>query len=573
MKNHHTKVFSGRPAAQGIGIGTVWTLRDETSTVHPEKIADKDVKKHYEKFTKARELVKSEYEKLKFLPDDDEIQEIIDAQIQTLFDPEVDSSVKSKIEDEHLAVDYAIFSTFNDYIELMENSGTTWAKDRTIDIVSIRDELIRATKEKKKEYTVKKGEIVFAEEISPTDMVHLSRLNIAGIVMEKGGLTSHAVILSQSLGIPCVINVHWNRYNIQEGSSAILDGTAGQVIINPSWKQKEEYKHRKEDELKRFEKALEWAKKPDRTGCGSEFTLRANIEFLEELPRLTTHGAKGVGLLRTETILFGSEDFNVMKQVEFYRKVIEASSPHSVTIRLFDAGGDKIINDSGFEDNPFLGWRGIRMLLDKKKLLKNQLEAIYRVSGQFHGKVKILIPMVSRLEEIRSVKKACSEVQNELSRKEIPYDENLKIGVMVEVPSIALMSDHVAKYVDFFSLGTNDLTQYTLAVDRGNEKISYLFDSFHPAVWKLIEITKKAADNHDIPVTVCGEMASKPEAAACLLGMGIKDLSMNTGSIPAVKSVLCTHSKEEMRNLSDKILHSEELDEVYKHLEGWRAVY
>lgn len=573
MKDFHTKVFSGRPAAHGIGIGKVWTLRDDSSTVHPEKIAESDIEKHLEKFHKARELVNNEYEKLKHIPEDDELEEIIDAQIQTLYDPEVTSSVKSKIEKDNFAVEYAIFSTFNDYIQLMENSGSTWAKDRTIDIVSVRDELIRAAKEKKKGYSVKKGEIVFAEEISPTVMVQLSRINIAGIVMEKGGLTSHAVILSQSLGIPCVINVHWNRYNIHNGSDVIIDGTTGQVIINPTWKQKEEYKRRKEDEQKRFEKALEWAEKPDKTECGSEFTLRANIEFLEELPRLNTHGAKGIGLLRTETVLFESVEFNIEQQVEFYGKVLEAAGQNSVTIRLFDAGGDKMLEDSEFEDNPFLGWRGVRMLLDKRKLLKNQLEAIYRVSGHFKGKVKILIPMVSRVDEVRSVKEVCKDVMNNLARKDIPFDENISIGVMVEVPSIALMSEFVARHVDFFSIGTNDLTQYTLAVDRGNEKISHLFDSFHPAIWRLIKITKESADKHNIPVALCGEMASKPEAAACLLGMGINDLSMNTGSIPAVKSVLCSHTYKEMKELSDQILETEELSQVHELLEDWRALY
>lgn len=572
MKDFQTKVFSGRPAAQGIGIGKVWQLKEAETTVHPRKISESEVEKNVEKFLSARELVSNEYEKLKYIPEDGDLEEILNAQIQTLYDPEVTSSIKSKIEDEHFAVEYAIFNTLNDYIQMMENAGSSWARDRTIDIVSIRDELIRATKEKKKGYAVKEGEIVFAGEISPTVMVQLSRIKIAGLVMEKGGLTSHAVILSQSLGIPCVINVHWNRYNINNGSDVIIDGTTGQVIINPTWKQKEEYRRRKEDEKKRFEKALEWANKPNKTTCGSEFTLRANIEFLEELPRLNTHGAMGVGLLRTETVLFGTEEFDVDQQVKFYSKVLEATQDESVTIRLFDAGGDKLLDDSEFEDNPFLGWRGVRMLLDKKKFLKNQIEAIYRVSRKDKGKVKILIPMVSRIEEIRSVKKMMDQVKEELLRENIPFDETIPLGVMVEVPSIALMAEHVAKHVDFFSIGTNDLTQYTLAVDRGNEKISHLFDSFHPSIWKLIKMTKDAADKHNIPVTICGEMASKPEAAACLLGLGINDLSMNTGSIPAVKSVLCSHSFDEMNKLSEQVLQAEDLNEVHKLLDGWRVL-
>ncbi|MDZ7718994.1 MAG: phosphoenolpyruvate--protein phosphotransferase [Balneolaceae bacterium] len=572
MKDVHTKVFSGRPAAQGIGIGKVWQLREADTNVHPQKISESQVEENIQKFLKARELVCTEYEKLKYIPEEDDLEEIINAQIQILYDPEVTSAVKQKIEEEHFAVEYAIFNTLNNYIQLMENSGSSWAKDRTIDIVSIRDELIRATKEKKKGYAVKEGEIVFAGEVSPTAMVQLSRNKIAGLVMEKGGLTSHAVILSQSLGIPCVINVHWNRYDIQNGSDVIIDGTTGQVIINPSWKQKEEYKRRKEDERKRFEKALEWAKKPNKTTCGTEFSLRANIEFLEELPRLNTHGAEGVGLLRTETVLFESDEFDVDKQIAFYSKVLEAVREHSVTIRLFDAGGDKLLEDAEFEDNPFLGWRGVRMLLDKKNFLKNQIEAIFRVSGKFDKEVKILIPMVSRMEEIHSVKQVIEEVKANLLEQEIPFNENIQLGVMVEVPSIALMSEQVAQHVDFFSIGTNDLTQYTLAVDRGNEKISHLFDSFHPSIWKLIKMTKDAADKHNIPVAICGEMASKPEAAACLLGLGIKDLSMNTGSIPIVKSVLCSHSYKEMHELSEKVLSAKDLDEVHELLDEWRVL-
>ncbi len=571
MKELQPKILSGRPAAQGIGIGKIWILSDENKPVHPEKINKKDVSKHLEKYSNAKVVVTEDYERVKRLPDDFDLSEIIEAQIQTLNDPEVDKQVTKKIKNELNSAEYAIFSTYNEYIQLLEAADAKWANERTIDIVAIRDELIQATKEKKRVFDVRAGEIVFAEDISPTAMVKLSHKNVGGIVMEKGGLTSHAVILSQSLGIPCVINAHWNRYNIASGNSAIIDGSTGQVILRPSRKQIDEYEKRREDEINRYEKDLEWAQKPDVTKCGSEFKLRANVEFLEELPKISTHGASGIGLLSTETILFDADDFDVADQIEFYKKVIESVTEHAITIRLFDAGGDKLIEGSEGEANPFLGWRGVRMLLDKRNLLKRQLEAIYTVAGIYPGRVKILIPMISNVEEIRIVKKYCKEVQKSLEQSGINFDKNIPIGIMVEVPGIALMAAEAAKEADFFSLGTNDLTQYTLAVDRGNERIAHLFDSYHPAVWKLINMTKTAADNAGIPVAVCGEMAAYPEAAACLMGLGIKDLSMNSSSIPRVKAMLCNHELSEMQLLSERVLMAKELIEVHELLENWRT--
>ncbi len=570
MKEIKPKVLSGRPAAQGIAIGKIWILTDDNKPVHPEKISKREIQSHLAKYEKAKAEVTEEYEKIKQFPDEFDLIDIIEAQIQTLNDPEVIKQITNKIETELSTVDYAIFSTYNDYIQLLEAADAKWANERTIDIVSVRDDLIQATKEKKRVFDVNKGEIVFADDISPTAMVKLSQKKIGGIVMEKGGLTSHAVILSQSLGIPCVINAHWDRYNIVRGNQAIIDGSTGQVIITTTRKQVDEYKKRRGDELSRFEKALEWAQKPDKTKCGSDFKLRANVEFLEELPKLTSHGASGIGLLRTETILFEADEFDIEEQVEFYKQVVETVKEDSVTIRLFDAGGDKLIEGSESEANPFLGWRGVRMLIDKKKLLKRQLEAIYRVGGLYPGRIKMLIPMISRLEEIRTLRQYCAEVKNSLELAGVKCDVNIPIGIMVEVPSIAIMAEEAAKEADFFSIGTNDLTQYTLAVDRGNEKIAHLFDSFHPAIWKLIKMTKDAAGKEGISVAVCGEMAGSPEAAACLLGLGINDLSMNSSSIPKVKSVLCKHTLSEMQMLSNNVLGAKDLDEVHSLLDDWR---
>lgn len=563
-------LLSGKPAAPGIGIGQARILKSETTGVSPETIGPESITENLKKYEKASSFLLQEYEMLKSSTGDRDAKDILDAQIQILQDPELEKTIRRQIKQERYSMEYAVFNTFNDYIRLFQSSSVRWANDRVIDVVSIRDELIDAAREKKKVIRVKPNEIVFAEDISPAVMVKISRTEIAGIVIERGGLTSHVVILSQSLGIPCVINARWNRYELKKGASVIIDGTAGQVILNPTADQKETYRQRKGDEVLRFKKALDWVLSPNETRCGSSFTLRANVEFLEELPKVNEYMAEGIGLLRTETILFESENFDVVKQMKFYSTLLEQTGDHPVTIRLFDAGGDKLLEDSVRESNPFLGWRGVRMLLDKKDLLRKQLEAVYRVSALFPGRIRILIPMVSRTEEIERVREVCDEVQRNLKKQSLQPDGKIPLGIMIEVPSAVLVADQAAALCDFFSIGTNDLTQYTFAVDRGNERVSELFDSFHPAIWKLIKMTKEAADRAEIPLTICGEMASRPEAAACFVGLGITDLSMNSASIPKVKSVLCRHTLAEMQKLAADVTATGEIQEIHKLLTKWR---
>lgn len=571
MKEGNTSIdLTGKAVSSGIGIGPVTILNSKTTTVRPDKIDQEETELHLQKLKDSRKLLLSEYELLRDESHLQSAKDILEAQIQTLKDPEVNKRVQLKIQSERLSVGYAIFSTLNEYIQLLETSAVKWANDRAVDIVAIRDEWVDAVSENRKEISISKGDVIFAEEIPPALMVKISRIKVAAIVMERGGDTSHAVILSQSLRIPCVINTHWNRYQVKKGMVVIVDALDGHVIINPDAQQLATYEEKRERDIFRVKESLKWAKEADVTKCGSPFSLRANVEFLEELPKIAAYGAKGIGLLRTETILFETAEFDVEQQIAFYTKMFKATKQESVTIRLFDAGGDKLINDKNSEANPFLGWRGVRMLLDEPQLLKKQLEALYRVSGKFLGRLKILVPMVSRLEEILELKKMAEGVKAELKKQHVKFDEKVPIGIMVEVPSVVMMADKIAAHVDFFSIGTNDLTQYTLAVDRGNEKISALFDSYHPAIWKMIKMSKEAADKHHIPISVCGEMASKPEAAACLLGMGISDLSMNTGAIPNVKAVFCSHTLKEFVDLSEQVLEEDELSGIHQLFSKWK---
>lgn len=553
--------FKGVPAAGGIGIGKAHILEERHNEVSPEKIHQDDIQLNIDKCNRAFGALKEEFVKLK----EDavgEVADIIDAQIESLKDPELYKTILHKIESERYEAEYAIFSTLNEYIHIMENADADWLNERTIDLIAIRDQLIDVARNKKQAEDLEPGSVVFATNVSPTSMIELSKNSIAGLVMQKGGLTSHAVILAQSLDIPCVIGVEWKVKRFKNGEEAIVDGDLGVVVVGPSESELRANEERKKTQQKKAEKILQISKKPSETACGKRFKLQANVEFLEELPKIKTHGAEGVGLLRTETILFQKKGFDINAQLDFYRIVVEASDNSDVTIRLFDAGGDKLLDDMDTESNPFLGWRGIRMLLDEDELLGNQLEAIYRLSGEFKGRIKLLAPMVSCVSEIHRLKKKIMEVKEKLTEEGINFDQNLPIGVMVEVPSIALMADRVAKEVDFFSIGTNDLTQYTLAVDRGNEKISSLYQPYHPAIWKLIKMTLDGANKSNIPVTVCGEMASKPKTAACLFGLGIENLSMTTNALPMVKSMLCSHKMNDMRILSEQVMNANSPDEV-----------
>ncbi|WP_176719412.1 phosphoenolpyruvate--protein phosphotransferase [Rhodohalobacter halophilus] len=545
--------LTGIPASRGIGLGNAYILEDNTEDVSPEKIQTNEVEGHLDRFRRSINYLREKFERLK-KSESGEVAEILDAQIETLKDPELNKSIQHKIKNELYRSEYAIYSTFNEYIHVMENADSEWLNDRTIDLIAIRDQLIDIVRNRRRETEVTENSVIFASNISPTKMIELSRQNIAGVVMEKGGLTSHAVILSQSLDIPCVINVKWNRKKLLKGEEVFVDGDTGKVIIRPDERESRYYRDRKEEQERLYQESLKIIDQPSETRCGSPFHLQANVEFLEELPRIEKHGAHGVGLLRTETILFQKTGFDVEAQLKFYREVVQASGGSEVTIRLFDAGGDKLIGDSDLEANPFLGWRGIRMLLDRQDLLDNQLEAIYRLSGEFPGQIKMLVPMISCMSELNKLKKAAENIRTKLEKGSVNIDSELPIGIMIEVPSAALLAEQFAENVDFFSIGTNDLTQYTLAVDRGNERISDLFQPNHPAVWKLIQMTKVGADKHGVPVAVCGEMASKPKEAACLIGMGINSLSMTTSALPAVKAFLCDHTLDEMQLLADSVL-------------------
>jgi len=552
--NKNTEVLSARPAAPGIAIGKAWILPAEKIIIRPGKIKPDETDLHIAKTEKAFKHAEQKLRDLKNQELSSTFTEIAETQIQILSDPELKSRIKSQIKEQNFGAVYSVFSSFNDYIHLLEASGVPLMQERSIDVVSLRDIVIQAIENRSGDLSVPDGAIVFAHEISPTQMFELSKFRIGGIVLQKGGLTSHAVILAQSLGIPCVVGALWSALSVSEDTTVAIDAYTGEIFINPAKESIADIQKRIEIHEKGVTEAGKWVGKENKTVCGTSFTLRGNIEFLEELPRLSPNGASGVGLLRTEALFLKSKDFDVNAQMDFYGSILKATGSDPVTIRLFDAGGDKLFGAEIQEDNPFLGWRGVRMLLDKPELLERQLEAILRLSGSYPGKIKILVPMVSTLEEIIRVKEHLATVQKQVLKDGHTIDENIPLGIMIEVPSMCILANEAAKMTDFFSIGTNDLTQYTLAVDRGNERISGLYQNDHPAVWRLMQMSIQAAEANNIPVVVCGEMAGRPEYAAMLLGLGVREFSMNPTSVPFVKSLLCKQNINSLKASAGKLL-------------------
>lgn len=558
--------IEGKPASSGIAVGNVFFLKDEKISHRPDKIREEQIDEHIRKYKKVVKIASEELAELKPKAGDSDVRDILNAQIQILNDPELKELIKAKIKEHKFDVKFAIFSSFNQYIELFENALNERIRERTSDIIALRDMLIEILMRNRLDELIPEKSIIFADTLSPAKVVQFSKTNIEGMVMHTGGFTSHAVILAQSLGIPCVIGVDLKHIHQKNGELAVLDGDKGEVIIRPSNSVLEKFKKSKEEYKKRVKNQLRLAALPNNTVCGYPFKLRVNVEFLEELPDVKNMHADGVGLLRTETLFLENENFDIEHQVSFYSKVLESAGNQAVTIRLLDIGGDKNLLSHIEESNPFLGWRGIRMLLSEKELLQNQLRAILTVSGRFKKRVKILVPMVSTISEIDQLKKEIELASNICKDQGVETDPDIDLGLMVEVPAIALMARQAAEKVDFFSIGTNDLTQYTLAVDRGNERISNLYQPWHPAVWKLIQLTKEGADEAGIPVSVCGEMASKPMMAACMLGLGINDLSMNAASLPKVKELLHSHTKKEMETWVNSVLNSNSSEEAFEIL-------
>lgn len=558
--------INAQGVSEGVAIGKAVLLDAKPNAVAPTSIKKEEVDAHQSTFKKAQQKLAAEMEKMAQELTDSGSADIIDAQKQIIKDVEMEKSVFNIIEHELVSADFAIYKAYNNFIEILQENGTELFRQRIVDLEDIRDRYVSEVSNTagKNNVRIEEGTVIFTREISPTDLVSYYENGAIGLVLEKGGLTSHAAIIAKSLGIPCIVNAGKAINKIGSDQAVILDGDAGTVLIEPTEKTRAYYKKKKQQAAKSTYKAIKFE-----TSDGSGFEIGANIEFEAELPNVKKYGADGIGLLRTEGLLFGEEaKKSKAEQEAFYTTIIE-NTAGTVTIRLFDIGGDKLVGRAIKEANPFLGYRGIRLLLAEKELLRTQLKAILTVAGHHPGRIRVLVPMVSMMEEVQAIKQEVRAMQESLKQSGLPIDENLPIGLMIEVPSAAIFAEAFAKEVDFFSVGTNDLTQYTLAVDRGNDRIGTLFQHYHPAVLQLIQKAAEGASAAGIPISVCGELASDKVGAACLMGMGINSFSMAPASIPKISEMLAAKSKADFKKMAEAALGATSAKKVEQIYINW----
>jgi phosphotransferase system enzyme I (PtsI) len=439
-------------------------------------------------------------------------------------------------------------------------------QERSYDIEDIKNRIIRNLRQKKWTSRIKEDVIVVSQNLTPADTILFNRVNSRGYITDFGGLTSHAAIVARSLNIPAVVGVHDASSKIKEGDLLIVDGFHGEVIINPTPEQLEYYR-KKIDELEQYDEELEKLRTlPTVTKDGKKIKITANLDLMKEIELAVINRADGVGLVRTEQIFDLFDAFpDEEEQFEVYKRLAEKIYPESVIIRAFDIGGDKVLPIDLKEPNPFLGWRGIRFLLDNEELFKSQIKAILRAN--VHHNLRFMIPMVSSPKEVEKTRALIDKSIEELKSEGKKFNSEIKLGIMVEIPSAAVTVPLYAERVDFLSIGTNDLIQYLLAVDRGNEIVSELYQEFHPAVVRTLNYIIKSGKEAGLKTTICGEMAADPLAIPLLIGLGLESISVSPAAILTARKIIRNISYSEVEKLADRCLELNSEEAIRKELE------
>ncbi|MBW9147060.1 phosphoenolpyruvate--protein phosphotransferase [Clostridium sp. CM027] len=563
--------MKGIGVSPGIVIGKVILKEEKKMIIEKKEIWSYE--EEIKRFKTAMENSKSEIQNiynnvLKKLGEKE--ANIFEAHLMILEDPEMLDQIEKKIEDDKVNAEWALKEVSEMFISMFENMDNTYMKERAADIKDVTSRLMKKLMniEEVNFEELANEVIIVAHDLTPSDTSQIDKNKVLGFITEIGGGTSHSAIMAKTLEIPAIVAVKDITKKVKNGDLIVFDGEEGLIYVNPEEKIVNIYKEKKAEYNKNKEELNLLIGKKSITTDGVRVELAANIGTPKDLESVINNDCEGVGLFRSE-FLYMDRDSAPTEEEQYavYKEVAEKMQNKPVVIRTLDVGGDKELDYLKLpkEMNPFLGYRAIRVCLDKVDIFKTQLRAILRAST--FGNIKIMFPMISSIEELRAAKGILQGVKNDLQKENIAFNENLEVGIMIEIPAAAIISDLLAKEVDFFSIGTNDLIQYTTAVDRMNEKISHLYTPFHPALLRLVKMVIDNAHKENKWVGMCGEVAGNPKLVPILIGMGLDEFSMSPISILRARGIIRNISQGEMRSLAEQVVNLPTAEEVEEFIE------
>jgi phosphotransferase system enzyme I (PtsI) len=567
------QIYKGTAVSPGIAIGPLLLLYADEHIIRKRRIRPEDVPGEIARFEaallKTRQQIQTIRNQLASSIGEADAS-IFDAHILLLEDTSLIESVKEQLQSRLVNVDFAYEQVVRSYTRKMRELDDDYFRERAGDFLDVSRRVLRNLQGKMETelQSLDSPAIVLAHDLSPSDTAGFDRKLVLGIATEAGSRTSHSAIMARSLNLPAVVGLREIIGKLDPGVEVLIDGYEGLLIVNPTEQTKYEYGQREKLHHDVDVKLDLLRETLPVTVDQRRVIVSANVEILDDLPLIKEHGAEGIGLLRTE-YLFLNQDVSPdeEQQVEMYLQMAQASKPHHLIIRTLDVGGDKKRPHLGIEQevNPFLGFRGIRYSLGRPDIFRTQLRAICRAGVE--GNVRVMFPMVCDLSELKAARRLLDEVREELRQQNMPQAEKLEVGVMIEVPSAALTADILARHVDFFSVGSNDLIQYTLAIDRGNENVAGMYQPAHPAVLRLLQTVVEAAHRNNIWVGICGEMAGDVVLMPALVGLGVDELSAGATSIPRIKRAIQALNYEEARQLVSRCVLNESAEENQRELQ------
>ncbi|MCX7614460.1 MAG: phosphoenolpyruvate--protein phosphotransferase [Clostridiales bacterium] len=565
--------YEGNSVSEGIAVGEVYLYTPFIPRIQEETIPESQTAEEVAQYQTAKERAKRELDKIKnkLEQEKDEKAKIFSAHLDILFDTVMDEDIIFFITNKKYSSSYAVSSIFDKYAKMLDKVADELIRERAADIRDVKNRLLRNLRgiEEKNLSILEKPAIVVAHDLTPSDTATLDRKNVLAIISETGGETSHTAIIAKSYGIPAVLGVKNMMSVLRQDEKVIVDAVKGEIFTEPSAEQIEYYLEEKQKYAENAKKIKEFISVQPVMQDGHNIGVYLNIGSAKPQELEGSVYVDGVGLFRTEFLFLGKEQLPTEEeQFTIYRKVLTTYGEKPVILRTLDIGGDKTVSymDLPIEENPFLGNRALRLCFSHPEIFKTQLKAAYRAS--VYGNLWLMLPMVGSLDDIRKAKVFIEEVKTELRQNAIAYSENVKVGIMIEIPSIALIADKAAKEVDFASFGTNDLCQYLTAVDRMNPQISEYYQSYHPAMFRLMGYATEAFAKLGKPVSVCGELGGDLLAPAVLIGLGINKLSMGIGSVARTKKLITHLSFEKAKKLAAAVKEMSTAAEVEQYLKS-----